>query len=285
MSLDRFPGNLRIGVLDEKVEGVTNPAPQEILPKFQILVALRGEQKFYLNDQLCHLDATRHPCAIMMRIGSPATLRYAGSWGDPFRKIALATPVDWLDQIELSAADGTPLSRPQTILSRHLDTRIWRPSADIVRLTEQIISPPPEETEADRGLFRFSRGVEIMRRAMSEVAMAGNMFATASDHRPEDLRLYILSHLNEPLGLDQLEAHFHLNRRSLQRMFKQRFGVTLSDFIRQERLKSACRALQDGGISIARAAHLAGYTSAANFTTAFRREFGVPPGVMRRQAI
>ncbi|QEW18033.1 Regulatory protein PchR [Marinibacterium anthonyi] len=285
MSLDRFPGNLRIGVLNERVHGVANPAPQVILPKFQIMIILEGEQKFYLDDHLHHLDATRHPVAFMMRIAHPTTLRYGGAWGDPYRKIALATPDDWFDRIELSASDDRPPGRAGPILSHGFDTRSWTPSAEIVRLTEQIIAPPPEESEADRGLFRFSRGVEIMRRAMSEAVRARAAIATPADPRPEDLRLYILSHLNEPLGLDQLESHFHLNRRSLQRMFKQRFGVTLSDFIRQERLKSACRALQDGGTSIARAAHLAGYTSAANFTTAFRREFGVPPGAMRKLAI
>ncbi|MFQ6685116.1 helix-turn-helix domain-containing protein, partial [Bordetella pertussis] len=38
---------------------------------------------------------------------------------------------------------------------------------------------------------------------------------------------------------------------------------------------------QAGGLSVAQAACLAGYTSAANFATAFRRAFGVTPGQLR----
>ncbi|CFO34701.1 transcriptional regulator [Bordetella pertussis] len=39
--------------------------------------------------------------------------------------------------------------------------------------------------------------------------------------------------------------------------------------------------LECDGLSVAQAACLAGYTSAANFATAFRRAFGVTPGQLR----
>jgi AraC-like DNA-binding protein len=48
------------------------------------------------------------------------------------------------------------------------------------------------------------------------------------------------------------------------------------------KLECARDALERGTLSIGEAAFLAGYTSAANFTTAFRRAFGILPRSLRR---
>jgi AraC-like DNA-binding protein len=47
------------------------------------------------------------------------------------------------------------------------------------------------------------------------------------------------------------------------------------------RLRRAAWALQHGGANVARAAKIAGYASQANFSTAFRRHFGLPPKMYR----
>ncbi|WP_246767099.1 helix-turn-helix domain-containing protein, partial [Bordetella pertussis] len=51
--------------------------------------------------------------------------------------------------------------------------------------------------------------------------------------------------------------------------------------LRGARLTRARLGLERDGLSVAQAACLAGYTSAANFATAFRRAFGVTPGQLR----
>jgi AraC-like DNA-binding protein len=68
---------------------------------------------------------------------------------------------------------------------------------------------------------------------------------------------------------------------TLQRHFRAMWGTTVAQYLREGRLSRARLALERDGISVAQAACIAGYGSAANFATAFRRRFGVPPGQVR----
>ncbi|MEB3734778.1 helix-turn-helix domain-containing protein [Halopseudomonas pachastrellae] len=58
--------------------------------------------------------------------------------------------------------------------------------------------------------------------------------------------------------------------------------MSLFAWQRQRKLQQAFDALATGRLSIEEAAALAGYTSAANFATAFRRAFGTTPQQVRR---
>ncbi len=277
MSVDRFPGDLRIGVLQTVAEGVQDPNPMPLEPKFQILILLSGRQIFQLDHHRIELDAREAPHAVMMHVAKPRILRYCGSWGNPYTKISIATPCDWLDQFlgDDPAGDG--------LLTRHLDFIIWRPDREIARLALQIVNPPPAEAKAQVGLFRMSRGLEILRRALTDHLQNHR---PGTDHRQaERIRLYLHSHLDDALSLERIEADLGLNRRSIQRSFLGSYGCTLSDYLRRERLARARRALTEEGVTVNQAAHLAGYTTAANFSTAFRRAFGVAPAQLRNRSI
>jgi AraC-like DNA-binding protein len=73
------------------------------------------------------------------------------------------------------------------------------------------------------------------------------------------------------------------NATTLQQQFRQLHGQTIYDYLRAQRLQHAATALQLRGVSIAEAAEMAGYTSPANFSTAFRRKFGFSPKHARQR--
>jgi AraC-like DNA-binding protein len=54
------------------------------------------------------------------------------------------------------------------------------------------------------------------------------------------------------------------------------------EFIRHRRLEQARSALERDAVSVKQAAFLAGYSSAANFSTAYRKHFGCTPRQSRR---
>lgn len=97
----------------------------------------------------------------------------------------------------------------------------------------------------------------------------------------ERIRLYVLENLDGDLSLPKIETDLGMNRRSLQRHFKNGTGNTLSDFIRNHRLTRAHRALSEDGVSISEAAYHAGYASAENFSVAFQQAFGLQPQQLR----
>jgi AraC-like DNA-binding protein len=70
---------------------------------------------------------------------------------------------------------------------------------------------------------------------------------------------------------------------TLQRLFRAMHGTTVFEHLRAMKLQRAREALERDGVPVSEAAYRAGYTSAANFTTAFKRRFGVSPKNLRAQ--
>ncbi len=68
---------------------------------------------------------------------------------------------------------------------------------------------------------------------------------------------------------------------SLRSKFRQRYGCTLFDYLRNCRLALARRYLLEGH-SVQQAAWMCGYQHATNFATAFRRHYGISPGDVRK---
>ncbi|PRY77736.1 AraC-like DNA-binding protein [Yoonia maritima] len=282
MAVQLFPGNLRIGVLDEVVTPGRRPPVDTVDPKFQIMVLLKGYQRFSIDDHQIELDAREHPVAMMMHLRRTAKLHYDISYGAPYRKIALATPSEWLHQLTASGDTvAASLCKGSTTFTYH----IWSIDTELTRLATQILLPPPQDNATQKELFRISRALELIRRALTDCI--NEPAQSPSDAHPiaERIRLYLLRNLSQDLTLDRIEKDLGMNRRSLQRHFKTGTGITLSDFMRRERLVQARRALSEDGFTVAQAAHIAGYSTPENFSTAFRHAFGHPPQTMRNCAI
>ena len=100
----------------------------------------------------------------------------------------------------------------------------------------------------------------------------------------DDLVNYIQANTHLNLTLTDLEEHSHYSARHLQNLFREKFECTPMQFVRKQRLNKAMEELQTAGeddtiTSISRAY---GYRSSSNFTTEFRRQFGVNPSTVLR---
>ncbi len=95
-------------------------------------------------------------------------------------------------------------------------------------------------------------------------------------------RKLLLAHLDdtpEPAALAQAVG---TNSRRLNLAFKRCVGVTVFDFLREERMKEARRLLSETSLDVQSIAKALGYGSGANFSTAFRERFGQSPRHLRR---
>ncbi len=292
MTIDYYPGGLRIGHMNENVDSPRDGDAFRIESKFIVLIVLNGRQIFTIDDQQFELRASEEDheaSAVTIAVRSTAQVQYLESSGAPLRKLAIAGQLDWFSQfqpevdVEEDAVSSVPAMIPAMPKIDTYSATLWTPSARIIRLATQIILPPPEDSQQQLGLYRMSKGIEVLRNMSEEknshrLDMAGQVDGR---RKAEDMRLYILDNLSCDLTTGQLEDKFCRNRRSLQRTFKSEYGVSISEFVRSERLKRANSALRNDGISIAEAAFQAGYSNTANFSTAFRRAFGMPPAKAR----
>lgn len=87
----------------------------------------------------------------------------------------------------------------------------------------------------------------------------------------------------EPWTLERLAREVQMSRSSFADRFTAYVGVPPMTYLARWRLQVAARLLQNGSLSVARAASTVGYQSESAFNRAFKRQVGRPPGTWRRR--
>lgn len=82
---------------------------------------------------------------------------------------------------------------------------------------------------------------------------------------------------NPDLTIEMFASEIGISRVHLHRKLKELTNQTTSDFIRNTRLSRAAKILSEGKHSISEVAYLVGFDNQANFSTAFKRMYGMTP--------
>lgn len=94
-------------------------------------------------------------------------------------------------------------------------------------------------------------------------------------------RQFVKLNMFEHISLQQVARAAGLNDFKLKKGFKELFGTTVFGYLNELKMNHAKRLLLDGGITIGDLAFDLGYSEAHNFTKAFKRHFGYPPGELK----
>jgi transcriptional regulator GlxA family with amidase domain len=92
--------------------------------------------------------------------------------------------------------------------------------------------------------------------------------------------VYISRHMAEKIRLRDLSAAAGVSARTLGYLFLNAYGTTPMAFVKQERLKKACRLLQQADPSTATVASIArrcGFTHMGQFSLDYKRTIGESP--------
>lgn len=85
-----------------------------------------------------------------------------------------------------------------------------------------------------------------------------------------------------PPTLEQLTVVAGMGESRLRRYFRQWYGITIADYIRQGKLQYALRLLSHDEMSISNIAAVVGYESASKFSAAFKKVYQVTPSEVRK---
>lgn len=88
--------------------------------------------------------------------------------------------------------------------------------------------------------------------------------------------------LAESFSLEEIAAGVGTYDKRLSTIFRQKLGMTVFAWIREERLRKSRQLLADTGLGMQEIAESIGFRSACNFTTAFRERMGVTPSQFRK---
>lgn len=92
---------------------------------------------------------------------------------------------------------------------------------------------------------------------------------------------YIQSNYMRPVRVEEIASLLNLDRRYLSRLFKERTGRSIQEYLIEVRLEEAEQQLRQGR-SVKEAAHLAGYEDVSNFSKIFKKHFGKSPADIRQ---
>jgi AraC-like DNA-binding protein len=253
-------------------------------PGLTISLFLKGEATAWFGGRKFHMGPsaakeTGALEAIAISKARPEQFSRHSVRGTHIRKVNVSVTPEWL---EASGLDATSEHAAVLDFSRsHLASTRWRPSPRFVSLAEQILRPPAFAPML-QNLYCESRAVEIVGEALQVIAKADTPAVDAS-LRPRDYQRvsavteFLEAHLDEALTLEAIARHAGVSVNTLQRTFRLVHDTTVFDYVRARKMQRAREVLERDGVSVAQAAYAAGYTSAANFATAFRRFFGISP--------
>lgn len=96
------------------------------------------------------------------------------------------------------------------------------------------------------------------------------------DPKMEEVTQYIRANLSADLSIEHLAGVFYLSRYHLMHRFKEVYGCTVQQYIRQKRLQQAAEQIRQG-VPVMKASEDAGFGDYSVFLRAFRSAYGKSP--------
>ena len=94
---------------------------------------------------------------------------------------------------------------------------------------------------------------------------------------------YINDHYSEPISRDELAKMVHFSPTYLSNTFKKTYGISISEYVTNCRMKNAKAMLKHGNESIKNTMEKVGYNSASLFYKHFFKYYGVKPSDFQRR--
>ncbi len=133
--------------------------------------------------------------------------------------------------------------------------------------------------EASTSLPRLLEFVDFATEYMEENQGEGQEKGRAQIDR---VLQFIQKNLTRNIGRQEIAKAVYLNPEYLSRLFKREMGISLSEYLVQERMKIAKSLLRDTSFSISIVASKVGYINFSHFAKAFKKEFGMSPSEYRK---
>jgi AraC-like DNA-binding protein len=94
-------------------------------------------------------------------------------------------------------------------------------------------------------------------------------------------RSYVSDHLHEHIKITELASLCNITPQYLSSHFKRETGITISQYILNEKLEIAMVMLEDTQYTVHEIAYFLAFPSHSNFSTAFSRKYGKTPKIWR----
>lgn len=123
---------------------------------------------------------------------------------------------------------------------------------------------------------------EVLAAEHSQPEHVEHRISKADFEHLREARDILQAELGAPLKVAELATRVGMNESRMMQLFKRLFGETVFDFSQRVRMEFAAKLLEATERPITEIAFEVGYDYPSNFTTAFKRHFGIPPKAVRQ---
>jgi AraC family transcriptional regulator len=129
-----------------------------------------------------------------------------------------------------------------------------------------------------------SIGVQLVRRWSNHQARIKTFHGGLPAARLRRVEEFLMAHLADDVGLDDLAAIANLSAKHFARAFRQSTGMAPHRWLIERRIDHAKALLMEAGLNLAEIALTCGFADQSHFTAAFRKSVGVTPAIFRRES-
>ena len=140
---------------------------------------------------------------------------------------------------------------------------------------QQLLHKLHLHLDSQNGSARLSAPVEEVHRRLLETS-SGDRSEAPEDAFSRMVR-YVEEHLDEPLLLKNISAHFFLTPNYVSSLFRERLNTTYSEYLNSLRVAKAMRLLRHTQRSVEDIAQNCGYSDGRYFSRVFHKQTGVSP--------
>lgn len=128
----------------------------------------------------------------------------------------------------------------------------------------------------------FSSLATLLTALLNESNHNINAYSVHSKQDLQKIKEYLDEHHSEKITLDELSSKFYVNKFYLTRIFKEQFGISITNYLIQIRITHAKRLLRFTDLSIDKISHECGMNDANYFSRIFKKVEGITPGQFRK---
>jgi len=244
----------------------------------------------YLVDGHCDFEMENRKCAcadkgdICIFNSNVATQKCMIS-PNGMRCISIIVALDELPNVLNNVLETGEFSENRLFLGAlSADNCLCFPASDMLKnIFAELMQLPEKYSDYYRKLLTYQAIVALLdvNDAKSNDLM---YFSGDTGNKVHRARKLLGMNLSSDLSIEELSKRVNLNRTTLQRVFKQMYGVTLFEYRTQVRMQEAKNLLLACDYSITEIAGLCGYSNASKFSAAFKKITGVLPCHWRRMS-
>lgn len=187
-----------------------------------------------------------------------------------FTEEALAFLNDFFDTKDFIAADFFSQIRSG-------DSVVTYPANDLLEKLFMEMTRLPEKYSPYKLKLAVIHALLLMMERKDKRDTTDLYFSGTTGRKVQNVRRLINLNLEKEISIEELAQKVSLNRTTLQKVFKEMYGLTINEYRTKSRLQLAKNLLASTNLSITEIAGRCGYANASKFSEVFKRNEGLLP--------